>query len=188
MTCCASLLGADKRTILGAIIAGGQSTRFGSDKAMARLDGRPLIEHVAQKLGAQSAELVVVGHAYDGLRDIDDAPAPGMGPLGGIAAALIEARRLGYSAVLTAPCDAVGLPDDLPQRLYPPSAYVESLPVIGLWSTSAADQALAMLSGTGSHAMKAFVTRISARPVKLPREPANINTTADLERVERHGL
>jgi molybdopterin-guanine dinucleotide biosynthesis protein A len=32
--------------ILGSILAGGGSTRFGSDKALAQFAGRQLIEHV----------------------------------------------------------------------------------------------------------------------------------------------
>ncbi|MFM9978832.1 MAG: NTP transferase domain-containing protein, partial [Sphingomonadaceae bacterium] len=40
-------------TRLGAIIAGGQSSRFGADKAQAMLDGRALLEHVADRLDAQ---------------------------------------------------------------------------------------------------------------------------------------
>jgi len=188
MSCCAGLLSIDRSAVLGAIIAGGKSTRFGSDKARASLNGRMLIDHVTDTLADMAGEIVVVGRQHVALRSIADQPRHGMGPLGGIAAALIEARAQGYSAVLTAPCDAVDLPADLLTRLFPYPAYVESLPVIGLWPAYAADDALAILDGEGPHSMRAFATRISARAVKLPREPVNINTAADLERVERHGI
>lgn len=188
MSCCVGLLGIDRSAVLGAVIAGGKSTRFGSDKALARFRGRALIDQVAETLAGQTAELVVVGREHDGMESIADTPAPDMGPLGGIAAALAEGRARGYSAVLTAPCDAIDLPDDLRTRLFPYPAYVESLPVVGLWPTSAADEALALLESDEKHSIKGFAARISARSVQLPRNPVNINTAADLERVERHGL
>lgn len=188
MSCCAGLLGVDRRTVLGAIIAGGKSTRFGSDKALAEVGGRMLIDRVTDTLGPQCAELVVCGRNHAGLRSLADQPAADMGPLGGVAAALLEAQAHGYSAVLTAPCDAFDLPDDLLQALFPYPAYVESMPVIGLWPAYAAQDALAILASDDKHSMRAFATRISARAVQLPHAPANINTAADLERVERHGL
>lgn len=188
MSCCAGLLRADRRMILGAIVAGGQSTRFGSDKAMAQVGGRALIDHVADHLGRQCAEVIVVGREHPGSRAITDQPEAGLGPLGGVAAALLEALASGYACVLTAPCDAFDLPDDLAQSLHPWPSYVESQPVIGLWPASAADEALAILKSDARHSMRAFAEAIGARPVKLPRIPANINTAAELERVERHGL
>lgn len=42
------------------VLAGGRSTRFGeTDKALADLDGRPLIAHVADRVGLVTDELVV---------------------------------------------------------------------------------------------------------------------------------
>jgi len=188
MSCCVGLLGINRSAVLGAVIAGGKSTRFGSDKALAKLRGRTLIDQVADTLAAQTAEVIVVGREHDGLTGIPDTPAPGLGPLGGIAAALVEAQARGYSAVLTAPCDAYDLPDDLRERLYPYPAYVANLPVVGLWPAYAAADALAILESDAKHSIKGFAARISARAVQLPRDPANINTAADLERVQTHGL
>jgi len=188
MSCCVGLLPPDRSAILGAIVAGGRSSRFGSDKALAPLGGRALIDHVNAALAPQVREVVVVGRSHAGLRAIPDQPAPGLGPLGGIAAALLEARAMGLAAVLTAPCDAHDLPDDLVRQLFPFPAYARSLPVIGLWPTQAADSALTLLESDEKHAIKTFAARLGTRPVKLSREPANINTAADLERVERHGI
>ena len=188
MSCCVGLLGIDRSAILGAVIAGGKSTRFGSDKALAQLGGRALIDQVAEGLAGQTAEVIVVGRNHDGLQGIADQPAPDMGPLAGIAAALLEAQARGYAAVMTAPCDVYDLPEDLRQRLFPYPAYVASQPVIGLWPAFAAQDALAILESDEKHSIKGFAARISARAVQLPREPANINTAADLERVQPHGL
>lgn len=188
MSCCAGLLGIDRSAVLGAVIAGGRSTRFGSDKALARFHGRPLIDHALDNLAAHCGQVIVCGRTHDGVSAVPDQPAAGMGPLGGLAAALLEAQARGLPAVLSVPCDAIDLPQDLLKRLFPYPAYVESLPVIGLWPAAAAADALAILDGNGTHSMKAFASRIGARAVQLAREPVNINTAADLERVERHGL
>ena len=55
--------------ILGAIMAGGAASRFGSDKALALFEGRPLIDHVAQALADQAAAVIVVGHWPSSLAD-----------------------------------------------------------------------------------------------------------------------
>ncbi|MGK2284557.1 molybdenum cofactor guanylyltransferase [Pedomonas sp. V897] len=103
---------------LGAILAGGESRRFGRDKAEARLAGKRLLDHVAGQLAPQVDALVVVGGpARAGYDALPDRPAPGLGPLGGLNAALHEAARRGLAWVLTAPCDAARLPPDLAERL-----------------------------------------------------------------------
>jgi molybdopterin-guanine dinucleotide biosynthesis protein A len=45
---------------VAAILAGGESKRFGADKALAQLAGRPMLAHVARALGGAGA-LAVVG-------------------------------------------------------------------------------------------------------------------------------
>ena len=92
---------------LGAIIAGGKATRFGSDKAAAMLNGRPLIEHVADGLREQVDRLIVCGRAWPGMDGVEDAPFPDMGPLGGLNAALRYAQQNGFDIVVTAGCDVV---------------------------------------------------------------------------------
>ena len=98
--------------VLGAILAGGQARRFGSDKALALLAGRALIDHVAAALGPQVEALVVCGREHQGSTSVPDRPAAGLGPLGGLAGALHYAREHGYDAVVSAPCDTPLLPDD----------------------------------------------------------------------------
>ncbi|MGH6786529.1 MAG: NTP transferase domain-containing protein, partial [Novosphingobium sp.] len=74
--------------ILGAVLAGGQATRFGSDKALAELDGHTLLARAVALLSGWCEHVVVVGRATAPAPTLPDWPRPGMGPLAGIAAAL----------------------------------------------------------------------------------------------------
>lgn len=166
-------------TVLGAVLAGGRSSRFGADKALATLDGERLIDLARAALASQCDEVVVVGRA-DG---IPDWPAPDLGPLGGIAAALRHGQAAGHHLVLTCGVDSVGLPDDLVRHLSLAPAYVTGQPVIGLWPIEALSRLTERLAGPGSHSMRAFADDIGARPVRLDLAPANINTREDLDRL-----
>jgi molybdopterin-guanine dinucleotide biosynthesis protein A len=165
---------------LGAVLAGGRSSRFGSDKALAELGGHTLLALAVDALSGCCEQVVVVGRETAPAPTLPDWPHPGMGPLGGLAAALHLARDEGYDAVLTIGVDCVGLPDDLPARLSPGPSHVADLPVIGLWPASASETLDALLKGDGSHSMRAFAEAIGARAVALSQLPANVNTPADL--------
>lgn len=166
--------------ILGAVLAGGKSTRFGSDKALVELDGETLLMRAVDLLSGWCEKVVVVGREHAPAPCLPDWLGPDLGPLGGIAAALHDARYEGFAAVLTCGVDSVGLPDDLPNLLSPAPAYLASQPVIGLWPVSAIDAIEAILRGDGRHSVMAFAEAIGARAVPLAIDPANINTPADL--------
>lgn len=169
--------------ILGAVLAGGQATRFGGDKALAELGGQTLLARAVDALSEWCDHVVVVGRETAPAPTLPDWPAAGMGPLGGIAAALRFAEDAGYGEVLTCGVDSVGLPD-LPALLAPAPAYLADQPVIGLWPASAAATVAAILEGDGRHSMLAFAEAIVARTVTLAQGPANINTPADLAAAE----
>ncbi len=168
-------------TILAAILAGGKSSRFGSDKAQALLDGRRLIDHVALSLSAQCGAMIVVGAVHDGYHYIADRPAANMGPLAGLCAALAYAGNAGFEYVLSAGVDSFGIPADLRARLDPAPAYLIGQPIIGLWPISALPLIDAILASDERHSMFHFIERLGARGVQLESSPANINTLADLD-------
>jgi molybdenum cofactor guanylyltransferase len=175
--------------ILGVVLAGGQSTRFGSDKALAQLRGHTLLSRAVDALSGWCEYVVVVGRETAPAPCLPDWPRPGMGPLGGIAAALHLARDEAYDAVLTCGVDSAVLPEKLPDLLYPGPAYLADQPVIGLWPASATSAIEAILTGDGKHSMRQFAESIGARAVQLAAKPANINTPADLAELEtRDGL
>ena len=89
--------------VTGIVLAGGASSRFGSDKLQATLDGRPLIERAIDAVGAVSAEVLVVVAPGDErelpaarpgapVRRVEDYERFG-GPLVGLLAGLEAARE-----------------------------------------------------------------------------------------------
>lgn len=67
---------------------------------------------------------------------IPDVPGPGLGPLGGMAAALSYASQDGFDAVLTVPVDTYPLPMDLSALLGAgPVSFADQF-LIGLWPAS----------------------------------------------------
>lgn len=171
--------------ILGVVLAGGKSSRFGSDKALAELDGHTLLARAVEGLSGWCEYVVVAGRETAPAPCIPDWPQPGMGPLGGIAAGLHHAQDEGYDSVLTCGVDSVDLPENLLELLSPASAYLASQPVIGHWKTDATSTIEAILQSEGRHSMLAFADAVNARGVKLASIPANINTPADLAAAEK---
>ena len=167
---------------MGAILAGGQSRRFGSDKALALYNGEPLIEHVFRRVRAQTESAVIVGRSDVGHISICDEPAPGLGPLGGLNGALIYARDDGFDAVLSAGVDVPNLPEDLVETLSGEgAAIVRSQPVVGLWPVELADELGAFLE-EGGRALYGFAERIGARQVAFDPPLMNVNEPKDLGR------
>jgi molybdenum cofactor guanylyltransferase len=83
---------ATKTTLGGFVLAGGESTRMGRDKALLELGGEPLLVRTARLVGTVvGKQAVVIGPAelYWNLKlAVVQDDWPGAGPLGGIATAL----------------------------------------------------------------------------------------------------
>ncbi len=161
--------------ILGAVLAGGRSSRFGSDKAAADWNGRSLAEHAAALVGQFVDTVVVVGPA-----GIADLPGPGLGPLGGIAGALDHAARAGFTSVLTIGCDMPRVPSELLTALLRRApAFCMNAPVLGHWPAALASDLAAWLEGE-QRSVRAWALRVGALPIASPVPLANVNTQADL--------
>jgi molybdopterin-guanine dinucleotide biosynthesis protein A len=175
--------------ILGAVLAGGQSSRFGSDKALAEFRGHTLLAHAVDTLSGWCEYVVVVGRGTAPAPTLPDWPRAGKGPLGGIAAALHHARDEDYDLLLTCGVDSLGLPENLPELLGSAPAFLATQPIVGLWPvlgpTSVVGAIEAILHGEGPHSLKRFTKAIGARAVDCPAAPANINTQADLAALTR---
>jgi len=107
--------------VTGLVLAGGQGSRMGGvDKGLAPFRGRPLVEHVIERLAPQVDEILVnanrnpADYARFGHRVIADEIPGFAGPLAGFERGLAHARG---DLVATVPCDSPFLPADLVARL-----------------------------------------------------------------------
>jgi molybdopterin-guanine dinucleotide biosynthesis protein A len=175
--------------LLGAILAGGKSSRFGRNKAQALLMGKTLIDHTSEALKPQCETLVICGKTGTNGDSLEDRPAADLGPLGGLNAALHFGLEKGFDAVLTAACDNAALPGDLAAQLAEGPSYVAGQPVIGLWPTALANRLDAWLSEAKNRSVYGWISHCNAREVRLAHAIPNINEPADLAALEkRHRL
>ena len=76
------------KDVSGVILVGGKSSRYGSNKALAKLDGVPLIERVIGIMGRVFENLILITNTPDeyahlGLPMHEDL-VKGLGPIGGL--------------------------------------------------------------------------------------------------------
>jgi molybdenum cofactor guanylyltransferase len=91
------------------LLAGGRSSRFGSDKALARAGGKPLILRVLSQFSCPFARTVIVTNQPSAYRQfqlplIPD-PVPNLGPIGGLLAACRDRSPPGW--ILLSGCDTL---------------------------------------------------------------------------------
>ena len=111
--------------ILGVVLAGGESRRFGPDKAFAGLGGLSLIalaiarsgkqvHHLAIAVGRNSEPFAALAHDVildaPSILDAPDADRGQQGPLAGILAALAFAESRSFTQVVSIACDTPFFP------------------------------------------------------------------------------
>ena len=173
--------------LLGAVLAGGRSSRFGSDKALARLaDGRTLLDHAVASIAPHVAAVVICGRAAEGMTGLADRPAADMGPLGGLNAALHHAQSHGFDAVLTTGCDMPVYPAALAQALVGEGAAIlKGQQLAGFWPACLASELDAHLAEENNRSIYGWLERIGARVIDRPDIVLpNINRPGDLEGLE----
>ncbi len=185
--------------VLGVVIAGGRSVRFGGEKAVADLAGRPLLLWAADRLQNSCAAVAVNARPGTqaetlaraaGLAVLHDAPGDAAGPLAGVKVGLAWAKGLGARALAVSPCDAPLLPDDLFTRLVEAAgggpAMAETAdgpqPLCAIWPVTALDALVQALAGGAHPATWRMLASIGAVRVRFEDRSAfaNLNTQADL--------
>ncbi len=188
--------------ICAVIVAGGQSSRMGREKAMETIRGRRMIDRMAATLGSQ-VDSIVVNATGDtqrflslGLPIIADLRSDIGTPLAGVHAALDHAHANGFDAVLTAPSDAPFLPGDLVQRLADAgrSAAIAASGgqphyLTGLWSRALLPEMELALAQPRTPRLQDWCRMCEAATVEWPTAPFdpffNVNTPDELAEAER---
>jgi molybdopterin-guanine dinucleotide biosynthesis protein A len=192
----------DQRPV-AVVLGGGLARRMGGgDKALVRLQGRPLLDHVLDRVRPQVRAVALSANGDParfvswGLAVLAD-PVPGHpGPLAGILAGMRWASRVhpGASLLLSVPTDTPLLPADLVARLLAArvghSAAIACAasrgqfhPVVALWPVALADTLAAALA-TGVTGVLGFAQAHGLAVADFPADRAdpflNVNDRSDL--------
>jgi molybdenum cofactor guanylyltransferase len=190
--------------ILGAIIAGGQSTRMGGrEKSFLDLAGTTLLERTLSRLRFQVDDVVINANgdasrfASTSMVVVEDILTDVRTPLAGLQAALYYGASQGFDAVVTVPSDSPFLPLDLVERLLEGGEVTgaaiarsggQDHYLTGIWTTAMAKPLGRLIETEGISRVQDFVTRAKAEKVvwaAVPHDPFfNINTPEDLIEAE----
>lgn len=188
----------------GVILAGGRSRRMGGrDKALLRLDGKPLLQHVIEAAAPQVGRLVLNvnadrgGYAGFGLPMAGDSLPGFAGPLAGVLTGMewVRAHAPECGWVASFACDAPFIPGDLVARLRAAAgregadmACARSAgrahPVFGLWPVGLADDLRRAIADDGVRKVDAWTSRFRLAEVEFETRPLdpffNVNGPDDL--------
>jgi molybdopterin-guanine dinucleotide biosynthesis protein A len=178
-------------TIIGAIIAGGLSSRMGgSEKAFLELDSKPVILHVIEQFEPQVDQLVINANG-DALTSLTT-------PLAGLHAALRFTKSVDAGLLMTVPSDTPFLPFDLAAKLLETAMASgaaiaasggQEHYIIGAWKTEMLDDLEQAIAKDNLFRVKDWARRAAAQTVEWPVAPHdpffNLNTPEDLLRAQQ---
>lgn len=189
---------------LGVILAGGLARRMGGgDKPLLKLDGKPLVSHVAERLQPQCSHLILNANGdpsrYTAI-DVPVVPDPlpnCPGPLAGVLAAMdwCAENNPGIRWIVSVPGDTPLIPDDLVARLHETRSAAQT-PLacatsggrehytVSLWSIHLREDLRRALTSEGEHRVGGWAKAQGLTTADWPDEPLdpffNINTPEDL--------
>lgn len=182
-----------RRQATAIVMAGGRSSRMGTDKAMIEIDGVPLIQRLVRWLAPRFDEVLISArnpddYAFLGHRVIADR-TPDQGPLHGLACAL---QASAHDLHMVVPCDLPDIPLALMARLLREAANSDVVvpidsdgraePLFAAYRRSALPAVQAALE-RGDRRMISFHRdcRVTMVPLPQGQSPANLNTPESLE-------
>lgn len=186
--------------IIGVVLAGGRSSRFGGvDKSFIPLAGRPLVAHAIERLAPQVNVMAISSNsppdkfAQFGLQVFPDIIQGAVGPFGGIHAAL---SRWPDNEVVTVAVDLPLLPCGWVERLRQnnygkPCAFLTTgnHHVLAIWWSPGLGPDIESFISGGGRSLKNWLQRHGQPVVVQAGEDVdvmfNINTPDDLARAEQ---
>ena len=196
----------DHNKILGVVLAGGKSQRFGQDKSQVKLNGKILIDYILSEIIDEFKEILIVTNQSISFMNskkitvIEDFKK-GLGPLGGVLSAMkwIKDNNKEYSWISTFPADTPFFTKKELKSFYK-DIKIENNKlffikdkntrhnIFGLWSLDLMDQLETDLYN-GERKVEIWANSIGVSTVNIEYKNINpffnINTIDDLEKAKK---
>lgn len=185
-----SPLGGFRGHITGIVLAGGKSSRMGTDKGLMRLNGKPMIQHVLDPMARICHRILVVSgnpmYGMFGFELVKD-EAPDFGPVMGVLSGLRQSKT---ERNLVLSCDVPFITFDLLKQLVLLSVDTDVVvassekgthPLIAVYNRSCIptfEKAIA----EDEHRLRTVLDQLKVKELKIENEELiqNMNTQTDL--------
>ena len=195
----------DHNNILGAVLAGGKSQRFGEDKSQVKLNGKLLIDYILSEIIDEFKEILIVSNKqikfnnYENISLINDFKKD-QGPLGGVLSAMKWAKEKNnkYEWISTFPVDTPFFKKEILQKFLSEINSEESKlffiksnntrhNIFGIWSIDLMKKLEDDLN-EGQRKVEVWANSVGVKIINMEfinKDPFfNINTKEDLEKAK----
>ena len=187
----------DKKNITGIILAGGKSSRMGTDKGFLLLNNKPFLQYSIEALKPLVEEILIVSDnkSYDvfGFKRINDI-TKNAGPVAGICSGL-EASTTEYNLILS--CDIPLISSDLLQKIInnidDTSEVIQvesngkSMPLIAMYKKKVTSTFKTLLLGN-ERRLRVAIKNCKSKNIVLEKKyefsTMNVNTQTELKNLE----
>jgi molybdopterin-guanine dinucleotide biosynthesis protein A len=196
----------DYNSILGVVLAGGQSKRFGQDKSQVRLGDKILIDYILSEILDTFNEILIISNNHikflnsKKVTKIEDYKKD-LGPLGGVLTAMkwIKENNKNYKWISTFPSDTPffkkkNLQDFIKNINYKDSKlfFIKSNDkrhnIFGLWSVELLERLEDDVMKKGERKVEVWANNVGVKTINMEfknNDPFfNINTKEDLEKAK----
>jgi len=195
----------DHSKILGVVLAGGKSLRFGEDKSQVKLNNKSLIDHILSEILTEFKELLIVSNNSIKFNKSEKISIIGdfknnLGPLGGVLTAMkwIKDNNKDYQWISTFPTDTPFFKNQILKdfhdkinlkngKLFFIKSNNTRHNIFGLWSIDLADKLEQDLEN-GDRKVEDWANKVGVNIIDMQFEKNdpffNINTKEDLEKAK----
>ena len=193
-----------ENNILGVILAGGKSKRFGQEKSQVKLGDKTLLEHSLSKLKSKFDKILIVtnSNTIKDYKTINDCIEGQLGPLVGVLSAMkwIKKNKFSYNWIATFPCDTPFFNISIIEEFYKASKLNDNLlyfvkskekrhNIFGLWSLKLIEILEKDIIENNYRKVEKWANKIGVKTINVPYDDIdpffNINTKEDLIEAEK---
>ena len=196
-----------ENNILGVVLAGGKSRRFGSDKSSVKLGDKSLIEQTISKIENNFKEILIITNNENIIFNnnnvflINDIIKGYLGPLVGVLTAMdwVKKNKKNYNWIATFPCDTpffdqsvietiIKYPQKSTKKLFFLKSGNKRHNIFGLWSMELKDILLKDINN-GYRKVEEWANKVGSEIIEINSKNdnnfLNINTKEDLEKAKK---